>query len=209
MPRYKIAPTKANLFKMKHEQDFAEEGHTLLEQKREILISQLTPLIVKAETAQKEFDISLQLAYDALKESIVRIGFVNVENGARAVNFCAEVNVDFHSIVGIEMPSVDVIFKDNPPYYSLFTTDLFLDSAVEKFKDVVRLLGKFAEIKVKILKIAREATKTMRRVNALEKIYLPDYKDTIKYIVDSLEEQEREAFFTLKLVKARLSKKDI
>ena len=48
--------------------------------------------------------------------------------------------------------------------------------------------------------------KTMRRVNALEKIAIPDYEESIKYIEDTLEESERETFATLKLVKERLEK---
>jgi V/A-type H+-transporting ATPase subunit D len=46
----------------------------------------------------------------------------------------------------------------------------------------------------------------MRRVNALEKIAIPDYQESIKYVEDTLEESEREMFATLKLVKERLVK---
>jgi len=54
------------------------------------------------------------------------------------------------------------------------------------------------------VRLAREIQKTIRRVNALEKIFIPDYQETLKYIQDSLEESDREAFFVLKLIKGRL-----
>ena len=57
------------------------------------------------------------------------------------------------------------------------------------------------------MNLTLEVKKTIRRVNALEKIALPDFQETIKYIQDALEENERETFFTLKLVKNRLQKK--
>jgi V/A-type H+-transporting ATPase subunit D len=50
--------------------------------------------------------------------------------------------------------------------------------------------------------------KTMRRVNALDKIALPDYHESIKYIEETLEESERGTFATLKIIKERLEKKE-
>ena len=57
------------------------------------------------------------------------------------------------------------------------------------------------------MRLSREVGKTIRRVNALEKIFIPDYDETLKYIEMALEESEREAFFVLKLVKDRLSRR--
>ncbi|MFC1502608.1 V-type ATP synthase subunit D, partial [bacterium] len=47
-------------------------------------------------------------------------------------------------------------------------------------------------MRISLTRIAEEVRKTMRRVNALEKIALPDYDESIKYIEDTLEENERE-----------------
>ena len=54
------------------------------------------------------------------------------------------------------------------------------------------------------MRIAQEVQKTMRRVNALDKIAIPDYKESIKYIEESIEESERETFALLKIIKERL-----
>jgi V/A-type H+-transporting ATPase subunit D len=40
-------------------------------------------------------------------------------------------------------------------------------------------------------------------VNALEHIFIPQYRDTIHFIDGSLEEKEREALFHMKRLKAR------
>ena len=57
------------------------------------------------------------------------------------------------------------------------------------------------------MRLAEEVRKTMRRVNALDKIAIPDFRESIKYIEDTLEESERETFATQKLIKERLEKR--
>jgi V/A-type H+-transporting ATPase subunit D len=54
------------------------------------------------------------------------------------------------------------------------------------------------------MRLAREVKKTIRKVNALEKIAIPDLEESLKSISDRLEEQERENMMLLKSVKARL-----
>jgi len=63
------------------------------------------------------------------------------------------------------------------------------------------LLSVLAEKKITLLRLAEEAQKTIRKVNALEKIYLPYYNETLKYIADKLDEESRDAFAMLKLIK--------
>jgi vacuolar-type H+-ATPase subunit D/Vma8 len=43
-------------------------------------------------------------------------------------------------------------------------------------------------------------------VNALQHIFIPQYQDTIAFIVASLEEREREETFRLKWLKTKLTK---
>jgi V/A-type H+-transporting ATPase subunit D len=183
MARYEVAPTRTNLLNLKGDLELAGQGYELLEQKREILVVELKGLTARAMEAQKKVDEELAKAYAALKEAQLAQGNSGISLAARAVN----VKVD-----------------DNTPYYGPRATSVWTDEAVARFKNAIAAIGRLAESRISLVRLAREIQKTIRRVNALEKIFIPDYRETIKYIEDSLEEGEREAFFILKLVKGRL-----
>ncbi|NMA43097.1 MAG: V-type ATP synthase subunit D, partial [Oligosphaeraceae bacterium] len=57
-----------------------------------------------------------------------------------------------------------------------------------------------------IILLARELKKAQRRVNALEHIFIPDFKETLRFIAEVLEGKDLDAFFTLKMVKKNLEK---
>ncbi|NMC84401.1 MAG: V-type ATP synthase subunit D, partial [Anaerolineaceae bacterium] len=46
------------------------------------------------------------------------------------------------------------------------------------------------------------------RVNALQYIFIPEYEDTVSFIVSSLEERDREETFRLKLLKRNMEKSE-
>ena len=62
-----------------------------------------------------------------------------------------------------------------------------------------------AELENAVLRLARELRKTQRRCNALSKIFIPDYRKTLGYIVGALEERERESFIILRMIRDRLA----
>ena len=72
--------------------------------------------------------------------------------------------------------------------------------------DHLETAGKLAELETSVWLLARELKKTQRRVNALEQIFIPNYKDTLRYIAEALESKELDSFFTMKMVKKRLTK---
>ena len=75
------------------------------------------------------------------------------------------------------------------------------------FKSALMVLGKLAELKISVFRLANEVRKTIRKVNALEKIAIPDLLDTVSYILNRLEENERDMFALMKMVKERLEVK--
>jgi V/A-type H+-transporting ATPase subunit D len=79
-----------------------------------------------------------------------------------------------------------------------------VDEVIIRFKEILKLITQLAEKKIALIRIAKEVQKTIRKVKALEKIYLPFYEDSVKYISDRLDEDSREAFSMLKLIKERI-----
>lgn len=207
MVRPLVAPTKTNLLRTKRDLHFAEEGHELLGQKREILVAELMAISDKAKKAQKGVEEKLQKAFNALEYSIRSIGKDSVLQAAYAVNIKTNMSVSTRSVMGVEVPIIETNIKKHPPYFSLFGSGLCLDETIKAFLEVLQLVGKYAEAKITLQRLAKEVKKTIRRVNALEKISLPDYKQTLKYIQDMIEEQDRQTFYTVKMVKSRLKKK--
>ena len=57
------------------------------------------------------------------------------------------------------------------------------------------------------MRLAREVRKTIRKVNALEKIAIPDLDETVTYVQNRLEESERDMLILMKMVKKRLEMK--
>jgi V/A-type H+/Na+-transporting ATPase subunit D len=88
--------------------------------------------------------------------------------------------------------------------YSFMSSTSACDATTIEFFELLKLIARMAEIRTMVWRLAKEVRKTQRRVNALEKIVIPDVQDTKKFIEGVLEEREREVFFVQKILKARL-----
>ena len=60
-----------------------------------------------------------------------------------------------------------------------------------------------ASIRTIVWRLAEEVKRTQRRVNALDKMIIPQTKETKAYIESVLEERERENVFVLKALKKK------
>lgn len=207
MARYRVVPTKTNLMKLRRNLSFAREGYDLLEQKRQILVVELMGLVDQTTDAQEKLEAELAAAHEALKQAVLRMGRQGVADVAPAVSVESDIAIQMRRLMGVNLPRVEVSIRDRAPYFSPGETSFRVDEAISRFKGLLADLGKLAELRISLMRIAEEVRKTMRRVNALEKIAIPDYRDSIGYIEDTLEENERETFATLKLVKEKLEKK--
>lgn len=205
MARYEIAPTKTNLMRIRRDLGFASEGWELLDQKRKILVVELMGLIDRAVDAQEEVEAKLKEAFGALDQAMLRMGRREVNLIALGMNIESNVAFSEKRVMGVSLPRVRVEFVDRSPYFAAAESSIWVDEAIQRFREVLQLLGNLAEARISLMRLSREVAKTIRRVNALEKIFIPDYEETLSYIEMAIEESEREAFFVLKLIKDRLS----
>jgi len=72
----------------------------------------------------------------------------------------------------------------------------------------LKVITELATVRTITWRLAREMKKTQRRVNALEKLVIPTARETRQYIEAALEEKDRDAFFSTKLLKGKILKKE-
>jgi len=198
-----VAPTRSNLLKLTDELKFAELGHELLDQKRSILVVELLTLVDQAVEYQGRVDKSLAKATDSMQHTVMEMGRLRVANLFGAVTIDSSIELSDRKVMGVRLPRVETSFVENGPYFSPEGTTLSVEETLDNYKDALQLMGRLAELKVSIMRLAREVKKTMRKVNALEKIVIPELQETLVYTRSRIEEAERESFMLMKQVKER------
>ena len=204
MGKLNIAPTKSNLLALKRQLAFAEEGYDLLEQKRQILIFELMSRLSRARNAEQSAAEALRHAFTALHEAQLEVGSEALDRASLAVRMDHQVDISDQRLMGMEIPHVTVRLDQVTVQFGMGGTSANTDVAMSRFVEVLPLLAELAELENAVMRLARELRKTQRRCNALSKIFMPDYRETISYITGALEEREREAFVILKMIRDRL-----
>lgn len=207
MAQLNYAPTKTNLLRLRNDLKFAQQGYELLDQKRNILIIELLALVDQTVDHQSRVENALAKAYKALEETVFDMGKLKVQYLTGAVNISTDITVKSRRVMGVILPVIETEFREHSPHYSPMGTSFWIDSSLSFFKEVLHLLGKLSELKISVLRLANEVKKTIRKVNALEKIAIPDLKETVHYIEGRLEENERDMVILMKMVKENLEKK--
>ena len=143
-------------------------------------------------------------AYGTLKQMIVRVGRENARDASAGIQFEFATREKHGKLMGIPLPTIDVEMPRLELKYSFMNTSGACDATTVEFFELLKLLARMAEIRTMVWRLAKEVRKTQRRVNALERIVIPDVEETRKFIEGVLEEREREVFFVQKILKSRL-----
>ncbi len=195
MARETIEPTKSNLMRVKERLSTDEEGHDLLDQKREILVMELMRTVERVKLLERELDRRIGTAYPALKRMLVTVGREKADRLARGVRYDFDIRERRETVAGMDLPSLEVKLPTVELKYSPANSFAECDETVLEFFELLKILTETAAVRTVAWRLAREVRKTQRRVNALEKLVIPTARDTMTYIQASLEERERESFF--------------
>ena len=203
MAKLNIAPTKSNLLSLKEQLAVSTEGYDLLEQKREILVMELMHLVERVKLLERDMDKCIAKAYPALKRMLLAMGGERTERLAMAVDYKFEITKKPVIIGGMNFTSLDVTLPKRELFSSFMGTTPDNDEVMADFFELLALITQMASIRTIVWRFAMEVKKTQRRVNALDKMVIPQSKETVKYIESVLEERERDNVFVLKALKGR------
>ena len=203
MPKIELPPTKSSLRKLKENLAFAYEGYDLLNQKREILAIEIVRKISEIRRIETDFQQVLNELYDQYRKAAVDMGA-----DVMTLQSCSEtrsyfLNMEFTKLMGLRMPIIRLKLKIPHPVFTLPQTTATYDEARDQSRKTLLILAEYATMTKSIIMLSRELKKVQRRVNALEKIFIPQHEEAKKYITDRIEEMEREEIFVKKLIRQR------
>ena len=197
-----VFATKGNLISTQRSLALAKTGYELMDKKRNILIREMMLLVDKATSIQSEIDKVFSEAYASLIKANLSSGVI--QSIAEAVPVENGVRIRTKSVMGVEVPLVTLEEKrEETVPYGLMETDAALDNAYSKFERVKELCVTLSEIENSVYRLAIAIKKTQRRANSLKNIVIPRQEATVKFIVNTLEEKEREEFSRMKIIKNR------
>lgn len=201
-----IFPTKGNLIRARKTLSLCRLGYDLMDRKRNILIREMMNLMDKAKALRGTIEDTYKEAYEALQYANITLGVI--DKIAESIPAENGITVSYRSVMGVSIPKVSIKQPDvREVPYGFYSTNSQLDKAYVSFSRVKEITVVLAEVENCIFRLAAAIKKAQKRANALQNILIPRYEDMVKYIVDSLEEKEREEFSRLKVIKAYKTRK--
>lgn len=199
-----VKPTRSEELRLKESIELAENGHSILEQKRDGLIHEFMKVVDDAKNVNKQLanqysearlKLLLTEVYDG--ESTLRANALTEENGS-------EIEMEAQNIMGVKVPeigSIEVKRGLMEREYGLSSSSSRVDATADKYEVLLEDIVDAAETQTKIIRLLNEIEKTKRRVNALEHKIIPEMEEGLDTVSQMLEEREREETFRMKKIK--------
>lgn len=205
MARLNVNPTRMELKKLKARLSTAVRGHKLLKDKSDEMIRRFSVILREDKALRDEVEKEL---IDTLRQFSVARSVTpsySAETAFAMPSVAVRAECITGSIMGVDVPQVELKEEkrsDGLPYaYSEITSEA--DYSVDRVSALLPKLVKLAETEKAVRLLADEIERNKRRVNALEYIMIPQLEETIKYIRDKLDENERAAIVRLMKVKSK------
>ncbi|MFB6241639.1 MAG: V-type ATP synthase subunit D [Candidatus Nanosalina sp.] len=199
-----VKPTRSEELRLKERIELAENGHDILEKKRDGLIHEFMQVIDDARDVNEELADLYSEAREKLLLAKVYDGEDTVRANAIIVTDEPLIRTEQQNIMGVVVPEIESIEVQKNILnreYGITSSTSRIDSTADKHEELLEKIVEAAETQTKILKLLEEIEKTKRRVNALEHKTIPEMKDAKDYVSQTLREEEREETFRMKKIK--------
>ncbi|MGB6019407.1 MAG: V-type ATP synthase subunit D, partial [Sulfurimonadaceae bacterium] len=195
------AKNKTALLELKKDLDLVHNGAEILEEKRNILLKEIIALLDEVEEERPKLNEAVRQSYRMLIKAFMESGKSQLKREAALPVFNGKLHVYEKSFIGILTPKITYELEQVRFPLDISSETLFLEVARKSFIDTTEQILGLAEIEFKAWRLAEELKKTVVRVNALQKYYVPEYEKAIKETTASLEEVEREFLLVVKKAK--------
>lgn len=213
MARLNVNPTRMVMSKLKGQLKVAIKGHKLMKDKRDELMRIFLDLAREIKRLREEVDPMLMEVYGSFSVARAVMAPEMLEESLMYPKQSVKLIAREKNVMSVNVPDFD--FEQDSVNaagvypYGFATTSGELDKSIEKLSELFPKLLALAAMEKEAMLLADEIEKTRRRVNALEYVKIPNYRETIKYIKMKLDENERGNQTRLMKVKDMMLKENI
>jgi V/A-type H+-transporting ATPase subunit D len=203
-----VLPTRGELLAIRRRIALARRAHNLLKLRRDALMLELVHTARKVKPQYNLIESMYNKAGDEILAAIIMEGTAGVSLAAFSVEEIPTYTIEYRNVIGLKLPhflSKNVKKNLDDRGYGLLGTSTVIDTAADACEDLVEEVIHLAELRVQILLLIREIYTLGRRVNALEKILLPELKERENTIESMRDEREREDFNRIFMIKKKKS----
>ena len=201
MARMNVNPTRMELKRLKARLKTAERGHKLLKDKSDEMVRRFSVLIRENKRLRDETDADTAAVLQEFSKARSLISVEEIETAFSLPTKTVTVKTGVKNVMSVEVPEMEVGVETSgggyPYAFSTVTSEM--DYTTKMAADLTLKLLKLAEVEKAAEMLAIEIERNKRRVNALEYVMIPELNETIKYIRQKLDENERSA--TTRLMK--------
>ncbi len=208
-----VNPTRMELTRLKKQLSTAVRGHKLLKDKRDELMRRFLELIRENKELRNKVEQEIGNAHAHFVLASALMDKKSLDAALMYPKQQVHLKVSTENVMSVEIPKFETRLRTSEASdiysYGFADTSFELDSAVEQVNDLLPLMLRLAETEKATQRMAIEIEKTRRRVNALEHVMIPRYRDTIRFITMKLEENDRSSRTRLMKVKDMMIKEQI
>jgi V/A-type H+-transporting ATPase subunit D len=164
---------------------------------------ELMKRVDQVRVLEREIDSRAAAAYPVMRRMILSVGRESAKELASGMRNDMLIRETTVQAAGQRIPSLEAVVPDRKLQTSFLNSSTDTDETVAEFTELLKLVVSMAALRTVVWRLAKEVKKTQRRVNALDKIVIPESKARKVFIESSLEERERDAIFATKLLKSK------
>ena len=196
-----INPNRMELSRLKRRIVVAKRGHKLLKDKQDALIKEFLQKARGLREQRNSVEVELLACYQSFQLARAQSLPAILEQSLMSLGGETQVSVQFKNVLSVDVPTYELPQRSTQLNYGLASSSGALDMALEKFNELKPKLIALAAAEKTLKLMALEIERTRRRVNALEHVMIPSFKEAIRDISMKLEEAERSVLSRLMVVK--------
>ena len=154
----KVPPTKSTLLSLRRQLAALQDGHGLLERKRELLTRLVHQRLHSYRELRKKVGEALKVAYHWLSIAQMRMGITQLQQAVVGLESPLSVYILPRSSVGVEFPTVTVESHSLQPV-GLMWTDASFDEARQHMADVAILLARLGEAETALWRLLNDSVR--------------------------------------------------